>query len=431
MAKLWMGLDKYKPTDLTKIQNEIITTETKLLDKKLVQSSLTLLQNYEDLLPLKRLDTLQIATVSIGKNGSSFQQMLSNYAPITHFSISEKATANEQAVLLNKLSKFNLVIASVHKSNANAWKSYKIDRNVDVFLQSIALQSKVIISVFANPYSINSFLFTNNFDVLLLGYQNSKVAQQEVAQAVFGGIALSGRIPVTTKHFDMNSGINTKAFRMSYVTPEEIGFNNKLLYKIDSIVQHAIIKKATPGCQVLIAKEGKIFFNKSYGYHTYNKKKEVKNIDVYDLASITKISATLPLLMKMVDEKLLYLDDKLGKYLEMNTSNKNELIIRDILAHQAKLKSWIPFYTATLDDDSINGIKALRESLYSSKKSVIYPYKVAEEIYLHFSYLDTIFQRILDSDLSEKKKYRYSDLGYYLLQRIIEDTYSKKLNILS
>ena len=100
MAKLWMGLDEYKPTDLTKIQNEIITTETKLLDKKLVQSSLTLLQNYEDLLPLKRLDTLRIAAVSIGEDGSSFQKMLSNYAPIIHFSISDKATVTEQAVLL-------------------------------------------------------------------------------------------------------------------------------------------------------------------------------------------------------------------------------------------------------------------------------------------------------------------------------------------
>ena len=148
MAKLWMGLDEYKPTDLTKIQNEIITTETNLLDKKLVQSSLTLLQNYEDLLPLKRLDTLRIAAVSIGEDGSSFQKMLSNYAPVTHFSISEKATATEQAVLLNRLSKFNLVIASVHKSNANAWESYKIDKNVDIFLQSIALQSKVVLSVF-------------------------------------------------------------------------------------------------------------------------------------------------------------------------------------------------------------------------------------------------------------------------------------------
>jgi len=429
MAKLWMGLDKYKPTDLTKIQNEIISIETKLLDKKLVQSSLTLLQNYENLLPFKRLDTLRIAAVSIGEDGSDFQKMLSNYAPITHFSISEKATATEQAVLLNRLSKFNLVIVSVYKSNANAWwKSYKIDKNADIFLQSIALQSKVVLSIFANPYSINSFLFTNNFDALLLGYQNSKVAQQEVAQAIFGGIALSGKLPVTTKHFDMNSGINTKAIRMSYVTPEEIGFNNELLYKIDSIAQHAIAEKATPGCQILITKDGKVFFQKPYGYHTYDKKKEVKKTDIYDLASITKIGATVPILMQMVDQGVLSLDDELGKYLDLDSTNKEHLVIRDILAHQARLFPWIPFYKQTLNKGSVSGLMQLRDTLYSTVMTEEFAYKVADNIYLHHAYSDSMIKQIIDSELLDKKKYRYSDLGYYLLKKIIEDRYNKGID---
>ncbi len=428
MAKLWMGLDEYKATDLTKIQNEIITTETKLLNKKLVQSSLTLLQNYDDVLPLKRLDTLRIAAVSVGENGSNFQKMLSHYAPITHFSISNKATVTEQAVLLNRLSKFNLVIASVHKSNADAWKPYKIDKNLDIFLQSIALQSKVVLSVFANPYSINSFLFTNNFDALLLGYQNSTVAQQEVAQAIFGGISLSGKTPVTTKHFDMNSGINTKSIRMCYVTPKEIGFNNELLYKIDSIAQHAIAEKATPGCQVLIAKQGKIFFNKSYGYHTYDKLRKVENSDVFDLASITKIGATVPILMQMVDQGVLSLDDELGKYLDLDSANKEHLVIRDVLAHQARLLPWIPFYKQTLDRDSVSGLMQLRDTLYSTVMSEEFSHKVADNIYLHHAYPDSMIKQIIDSELLDKKKYCYSDLGYYLLKKVIENNYNKELD---
>ena len=302
MAKKWMGLDNYIAVDVSKVADDIITIETNLLDKKLVKSSITLLQNYDDLLPLKRLDTLRIASVSIGEQANDFQTMLSNYASITHFTIAEKATISQQAVLLNKLSKYNLVITSVHKSNANAWKSYEIDRKADILLQSIAMQSKVIVPIFANPYSLNSFLFTNNFDALLLGYQNSKIAQEQVAQAIFGGIGMSGKIPVSTKHFEINSGINTNALRMSYVSAEEIGFNTELLYKVDSIAENAIAQKAIPGCQILIAKEGKIFFNKSYGFHTYDEKIEVKNSDVYDIASITKIASTVPLLMQMVDE---------------------------------------------------------------------------------------------------------------------------------
>jgi len=430
-AKQWMGLDNYSPVNLEKVAYEIITKETELLDKKLIKSSITLLQNYDTLLPLKRLDTLRIAAVSIGEQANSFKAMLSNYAKVTHFKIDEKATASQQAVLLNKLSKFNLVIASVHKSNANAWKSYKIDRKADILLQSIAMQSKVVVPVFANPYSLNSFLFTNNFDALLLGYQNSEVAQEQVAQAIFGGIGMSGKIPVSTKHFEINSGLNTQAIRMAYVAPEEINFKSDLLYKIDSIAQNAIAKKATPGCQILIAKEGKIFFNKSYGYHTYAKKIAVKNSDVYDIASITKIASTVPLLMQMVDEGNLNLDDELGRQLDLDSTNKASLTIRDILAHQAGLYPWIPFYKQTLVKDSVSGLMQLRDTLYSKEFSKEFPVKVAEGIYLHHSFPDSIIQQIIVSELLEKKEYRYSDLGYYLLKQIIEKEYGKKINTIA
>ena len=353
MAKKWMGLDKYKPVDLSIIHDHIITEETKKLDKKLVQSSLTLLQNYGDLLPLKRLDTLQIALLNIGEEPVSSYEIISQYAPVTKFAISENANISEQAILLNKLTKFNLVIVNVHKSNAHAWKSYKIPKETDVLLQSIALQSKVVVSVFANPYSINSFLSTDNFDAFIMSYQNSPVAKEQTAQAIFGGIGMNGKIPVTTKHFGINSGIQTFPTRMRYVDPLDIGFKSELLYKIDSIVEDAIFHKATPGCQILIAKDGNIFFNKSYGYHTYNKEKIVQNSDVYDIASITKIVATVPLLMKMIDDGYLDLDNSLGEYLDLESTNKEDLIIRDVLAHQARLKPWIPFYKRVLVEDTI------------------------------------------------------------------------------
>ena len=428
MAKQWMGLAQYTPTDLSLIKNQIITTETKLLDKKLVQSSLTLLQNYDNLLPLKSLDTLKMASVSIGEDASDFKQMLSNYGPITHFTISEQATASEQAVLLNKLAPFNLVIASIHKSNENAWKSYKIAKETDIFLQAIALQSKVIVSIFANPYSINSFLFTNNFDGLILAYQNSKVAQEQTAQAIFGGIGIHGKLPVNTKHYPIHSGLKTESIRMRYVSPEEINFRTDLLYKIDSIVANAISQAATPGCQVLIAKDGNIFFNKSYGFHSYDKKTAVKNTDIYDLASITKIGATVPVLMDMVDDKKFNLDHHLGKYLDLDSTNKKDLIIRDILAHQAGLPSWIPFYKKTLVKDSVSGISEFRDTLYSNTFSQQYPHKVATGIYLHQQYPDSIIQQIKQSELLEKKKYLYSDLGYYMFKEIIEKEYKKPLN---
>ncbi len=428
--KYWMGLSNFLPINLDKVRNEIIVNNTHLINRKLVENSITVLQNYNNLMPLKRLDTLNIASLSIGQPSDIFQSTLSKYAKISHYNISENASEKQKKELLLKLSKYNLVLVGIHKSNAHAWKRYDFNKNVDLFIQNIALQSKVIVNIFANPYSLNSFLFVNNFDAVVLSYQNSKISQEMTAQAIFGGISAKGKLPVSTKHYKINSGFTTKKIRLGYTIPEEFGVNENDLYKIDSIANNAIINKATPSCQILVAKSGKIFFNKSYGYHTYKKERKLKNDDVYDLASITKISATLPMLMKMYDEDKLDINDNLSSYLDLDTSNKSTIIVKNILSHQSRLKSWIPFYRYTLQDDTINGIKKLRDTLYSTNYSKKYPYKVADGIFLHFSYPDTMFNFIKYSKLRSSNRYKYSDLGYYFFQKIIENTYSNKLNVL-
>jgi CubicO group peptidase (beta-lactamase class C family) len=394
----------------------------------LIKSSITLLQNYDDIIPLKRLDTLKIASLSIGKKFNSFQESLNLYAKVDTFSINEGADIKNQALVLDQLSKYNLVIVSVHKSNANAWKDFKISKNTDIFLQTIALQSKVVLSVFANPYSINSFLFTDNFDAMVLGYQNSSLAQHIVAQSIFGGLSINGNIPVSTKHFSINSGYSTDSIRLSYGLKLHKNFNKILEYKIDSLIDNAIEEKAIPGCQILIAKKGDVVFNKSYGYHTYENNQLVKNTDLYDLASITKIVATVPALMHMYDNQDLYLDSTLESLLDLKGSNKNDLIIHDVLTHQSKLIPWIPFYRKTLEKDENTDFMKLRDTLYSSSQSQKFSIPVADSIYLHFSFADSIIKQIIDYDLLEKKEYAYSDLGYYLFKEIIEEKFKMSFN---
>ena len=428
MAKKWMGLDSYKPVDLNLVANKIVTKETRIIDKKLISASLTLLKNKNETLPLKELNNSRIASVNIGENTSGFQQMLSNYTQISFFNTSEKPTIIERALLLNKLSKYDVVIVSVHKSNANAWKPYKISKSTDLLLQAISTRHKTILTIFANPYSLNSLNSVGNFDAVLLSYQNSEVSQKKTAQAIFGGIPISGKVPVSTKHFKINTGLETQKTRLGYVSLEEAPCNSNMLYEIDSIISNAISEEAIPGCQVLISKNGDVFFNKSYGHHTYEKKNKVKNTDLYDIASVTKIACAAPILMQMVDDGSLILDDKLGKYLDLDSTNKDPLIIRDILAHQSGLNSWIPFYKQTLDTDSVSGLVSLRDTLYSKQYEDDFSVKVAEGIYLDSSYPDSIFQQILSSDLSDKKEYKYSDLGYYLFKELIEDSYDSSLD---
>ena len=428
MAKKWMKLDNYKPIETDLIKDSVITEKTRDLNEKLVKSSITLLQNYDNLIPFEKLDTLKIASLSIGESANSFQKMLNNYSRVDSFSISENATIKDQAVILDKLSSYNLVIVSVHKSNANAWKDYKISKNTDIFLQTIALQSKVVLTIFANPYSINSLLFTDNFDAMLLGYQNSKLAQEIVAQSIFGGISINGTIPVSTNHFNINSGIKTDSIRMSYSSILSNEFNPILKAKIDSTISSAILERAFPGCQILIAKHGKVLFNESYGFHTYDRKLKVKDSDVYDIASITKIGATVPALMKLVDEGFLCIDSSLGSYLSLKGSNKNDIIIKEVLTHQAQLTPWIPFYRQTLEQESNSKYMQLRDTLYSKLVSDIFSVNVADSLYLHFSFPDSIVQQVIDSELLEKKEYVYSDLGYYLLKEIIEKITGENLN---
>ena len=428
MAKSWMNLDDFQTIDISSIDDSLTTEKTQKINYGLIKSSITLLQNYDDIIPLKRLDTLKIASLSIGKNFNSFQESLNLYAKVDTFSINEGADIKSQALVLDQLSKYNLVIVSVHKSNANAWKDFKISKNTDIFLQTIALQSKVVLSVFANPYSINSFLFTDNFDAMVLGYQNSSLAQHIVAQSIFGGLSINGNIPVSTKHFSINSGYSTDSIRLSYGLKLHKNFNKILEYKIDSLVHNAIEEKAIPGCQILIAKKGDVVFNKSYGYHTYENNQLVKNTDLYDLASITKIVATVPALMHMYDNQDLYLDSTLGSLLNLKGSNKNDLIIRDVLTHQSKLIPWIPFYRKTLEKDENTDFMKLRDTLYSSSQSQKFSITVADSIYLHFSFADSIIKQIIDSDLLEKKEYAYSDLGYYLFKEIIEEKFKMSFN---
>ena len=169
-------------------------------------------------------------------------------------------------------------------------------------------------------------------------------------------------------------------------------------------------------------------FNESYGFHTYDRKLKVKDSDVYDIASITKIGATVPALMKLVDEGFLCVDSSLGSYLSLKGSNKNDIIIKEVLTHQAQLTPWIPFYRQTLEQESNSKYMQLRDTLYSKLSSDIFSVNVADSLYLHFSFPDSIVQQVIDSELLEKKEYVYSDLGYYLLKEIIEKITGENLN---
>lgn len=414
-AKYWCGLHKKQEVSLTNLDKDLWTKQGELVLRKLTEASLTVLKNDDQLIPLKKLDSLKIASVTLGApSGNTFQGRLSDYAQVDHFQTTEENAAG----LLSKLSSYNVVIVSIHKNNESPFKGYAISAAARSFVQKVNEKHTTILAVFANPYSLVGFTDAFACEGLIMSYQDSDLAQDYTAQLIFGGIQATGRLPVTVgDKFPAGYGLDTeKPIRMKYTIPEDVGIKSEKLDKIGQILEKAIADTLFPGCQVLAAKGGKIFYHKSFGFHTYEKDNPVQEGDLYDIASITKVSATLPCIMKLVDEKKIDLNATLGHYLpELKSTTKENIKLIDVLTHQAQFKSWLPFHNRTMYKD-----KSWKQELLSASASDQYPLQVADHMFISGHFPDTMFRENILTPLTGKTRYLYSDLGYYYLIRIIE-----------
>lgn len=433
MMKRWAGLDHYLPVDIKNIANDINDPLYDFHKRRMAEKSVTLVLNRKDFLPLKRLDTLRIASVTIGTgNISAFHQSLSRYAPVKPFAINRTASAAAFDSLYNELKNYNLIIVGIINSDIRAAKNYGIGSTTVPFINKLSSSKKVVLDIFTSAYTLSWFEENHGLASMLMSYEDQDVIQDISAQMIFGGLPVSGKLPVSAADkFKEGTGITFDApVRLAYTVPEEFGLSNSSFSRVDSLANAAIAMKATPGCQVLIAKNGKVLYYKSYGNFTYDNSRPVVNGDVYDLASVTKISATLPALMRLVDEKKINLNHKLKDYLPMvANSNKENLVLNDILTHQAGLEHFIPFYTDVLEQGKPGDSLAwLKPGIFSRKSTKDFPYKVADSLYMSAAYKDVIFQKILDSKVSKKKEYKYSDLGFMLMAEMIQNLTGKRLD---
>jgi len=397
---------------LNNVNNELIT-------RQLYESAITILRNNNNLLPLRKIDTLKIATLSIGSPEiNAFQDMLGNYCTIDHYNVLHSVTKNKAKELQKKLSAYNLIIASIHNTNIYPQKNFGISKQSIDLINTLADSSKVILTLFASPYSIGQLADPDKFESIIVGYQDEKLANEIAAQIIMGSIEASGKLPVVA-HTSYTAGVGlhtTPIQRLKYTIPEEVGIASLDLINIDSIALNCIKEEATPGCQILVAKDGKVIYRKSFGYHTYKKGDFVKNSDLYDLASITKIAATTLSVMKLSDEKKLDIDHKMVWYLPyLRGTNKEDMVIREMMTHQARLKPWIPFYVNTIEDGKIDKL------LYATSLSKDHTIKVADRLYIRRDYKYVMFDSIVTSELRKNKTYKYSDLGFYMLKQAIEN----------
>ena len=423
-AKYKVGLHQFKPIETTNLVADLNRQKDDVLYGELMENAITLVQNKKNNLPLKNLELHKIAYVKMGDaDASPFINSLHKYTKV------DVVNSKNLDGLIASLKNYNTVIVGFHKSNANPWKSYQFTDKELVWLYEISRTNNVILTVFAKPYALDDFKTFENFESILMAYQNSPIAQQKAAQIIFGGLSAKGVLPVSCGvKFKAGDGLQTTALnRLTYGLAESIGMDSSHLQKIDSIANHAISEQMTPGIQLLVARKGTVIYEKSFGYHTYKNASEVKFNNLYDVASLTKILATLPLLMELIDSGVITLDATLGDLLpSYKNTNKETITIQEMLSHYAQLKPWIPFYVSTLDSIT----EKPNPKFYKSKPSKKFPIKVNERLYLRTDFKDSIQNQIINSELLEEKEYRYSDLPYYILKLIIEKHYDLPLEAL-
>jgi beta-N-acetylhexosaminidase len=429
-VKKWLGLDQQKFVKTDDLYNKLNENRFQLTKRLLQEQSLTVLANKQDIIPLKYIDRLKIASVAIGSEQTvPFQNMLANYTGVDFFNTTKTLSEEESISLMNQLKPYNLLIISVHGTGLYPFRRFGISDQQIKLIEKLKGQNSIV-CFFGNPYAMQHFPEIWNAGGLIVAYQDNQEAQELSAQLIFGAIGANGKLPVKLDgRYPMRSGIEVKPIgRLKYTLPEEVKINAVFLKsRIDSLAKSAIADRAFPGCQVLVAKDGKIIFNQSYGYFTYENEQAVTHQSLFDLASITKITAPLPVIMKLYDEKKIALDAPFSNYFdEFKKTNKSAMTIRDLLTHQAQLQSGLPFWIEP------GSRTQLRKEVFENQPSEKFQVRVATELYARNDIKDLIIKDIIRSPLRVKKEFHYSDLGFGLfptmIERVIETPFQEYLN---
>ncbi len=417
-AKFDAGLNDYHPVEINHLIEDLNSPGDAFLNIQLAQASLTLLENKEDVLPMRELTKTRVASVSVGVHEkTSWQEMLDNYLWMDHFQIAKEAGQGDYDELFSALKEYDVILLGIHGVKVYPRDEFGLTENEIQLINRVASSGKGIITHFGNPYALNFFDSINEAQALIVTYQETDYTQSLAAQLLFGAVDSPGKLPVTVnEHFKFGKGMNVEHLgRFKYSVPEDAGLTTSAMKKIDSLAINAIREKATPGCQVLAAKNGMVVWQKSYGYHTYDSLQPVSNSDLYDLASITKVAGATTALMKLYEEGKFDLDKKLVDYLPYFNNAFGQVTFREILAHQAGLKAWVPYWKTIVKKNGKFKWFTVKED--SSKR---FPIKVADGLFVHRKYKKKIYQQIKKTELGEKK-YLYSGLIFYLFPQIIED----------
>ena len=382
------------------------------------ERQITLLRNGNDLVPLRALDTLRIVSVSIGEPiNNDFNDMMRRY--MTFEKVAFDSTSMDKLAQL--VSQSNLCVISLFKQTLTPQEL--------TWLHDVANRRKVVLCSFVSPQGWMTKLPVASW---IEAYDNQPASQQMTAQLIFGGIRAQGKLPFVIGNFKKGFGLTTnQAIRLKYTLPEEVGMNGAFLnHTIDSLVNDAIVQQAFPGCVILVAKDGKVVFNKAYGYHTYftsetrrypnDPLNRPENIyDLFDLASVTKITGGAPAYLKLVDEGKIKLDEKFSHYFPpFRGTNKENITVQELLCHVGGLQPYFPFYKLMINPDG-----TLKSSFIRSDSSAAFPIRISPILFIRKNIATWVYDSIAHSPLLKSdgnRHYVYSDWPFVVTPPVVE-----------
>lgn len=432
IAKYEYGLTTLKPINTNNLTNDL-NSKVSAMRRLIAENALTVLQKTDDaffpmVAPIKPVAN-DVVYVSIGNSSDNAfaTRMRSDYnADVFYFNYNQDAARILSTVELIK-KRYKKVVIGIHNYSRTPANNFGISKAAIDLVTALQKQTTAITFVFGNPYAIKNWCSAKN---LIACYEDDSIIQNTAIDLLQGKITAKGKLPVTVcDDYKYGSGIVSTGFFLPQTNPDEAGLDPVKLNAIDSITNDAIAKGATPGAVVLVVKDGKIAYHKAYGNYTYTNAEPVNLESIFDMASVTKICATTISIMKLYDEGKIDFKKKLGDYLPwVKGSNKEHLLIENILLHQAGLVSFIPFYKETIDAEG----KPLGK-YYATTPSDSFTIKVAQNMFMRTTWRDTLYKRILQSPLGETGKYIYSDNDFIFLGKVVEavsglplDEYAKK-----
>lgn len=386
-------------------------SKTWLNNFKEIEKTTVVLNNGKEILPLKDLEKKRIASIDLGFNHHIvFDSLLNKYDKVDHFNGSVYQANSQLKALIDDLKFYNTVILCLSDVSV-------FNEEVLSLIRELEYKKQVVIALFGDGRSLTRL---DQFNApIVYSPQHNNDGANFVAQLIFGGVGTEARMLTSySEKYQKGAGSDLLKIRLKYTVPEDVGINTDDLKKIDAIAAEAIKEKAAPGMVVFIAKGGKVIFNKAYGYHTYEKETKSRIDDIFDLASITKTSATTMEVMRLYEQGQLNLDTSISAYIsKTRKTNKQEIKVKEVMLHQAGFIPFIPFYNAMKPGDS---------SLDSTET---YSVKVADSFYMKKDYYkDIMWKQMLESSVKTNGTYVYSDLSMYFMKEIVESISRQSLS---